>query len=166
MMQYNGSAAPVAQISLAQLRSNPCFRFDFIGVSLGCNSTDAPCDFNIAGIQWNGVSDVRQANKTMKIAACSDPANCTLGHQVLDSAAALQFTNLTALNITLTVAGQPQTWWADDLQISWTDNGCAAASCRAQVPNNIMFTPKSSTLVGRARGFLRWAARRRASGQI
>ncbi|KAK3345878.1 hypothetical protein B0T25DRAFT_437467, partial [Lasiosphaeria hispida] len=131
MVQYNTSSAAIAQIGLAQLRENPCFRFDLLGVGLGCNSTDLPCVFGITGLQWNGSEEVVQANRTFEIAACLDTANCTLSHQVLDSAAASTFSNLTSINITLTVANQPQTWWADDLQVAWTDNDCNAATCRS-----------------------------------
>ncbi|KAM7202976.1 hypothetical protein V8F20_004223, partial [Naviculisporaceae sp. PSN 640] len=133
MLEYSTSAGPVAQIGLNDL-SNECFRFNFLGLSLGCNSTGASCDFTIAGLQWNGTHDVVEANKTVQVEPCTGPADCTLLHQLLDSAAASQFTNLTALNISLTVDGKPQTWWADDLSIAWTDDSCKAASCRALVP--------------------------------
>lgn len=161
MVQYDGASKNVAQIGLAQLRNNPCFRFDFLGVSLGCNSTAEPCVFNVKGIQWNGVRDVIQANKTFVVGACKNTDSCGLSHQILDSAAALPFTNLTAVNITLTVAGKPVTWWADDLQVAWTENDCATAACRALVPNTAS-TPQKPWGVSeevKAKG-LRWSIRR------
>ncbi|KAK3319867.1 hypothetical protein B0T19DRAFT_433219 [Cercophora scortea] len=160
LVQYNASLEPIAQIGLAELRTNPCFRFAFLGISLGCNSTTEPCVFNVAGLQWDGVDEVAQGLRTFEVAACSTPANCTLSHQILDSAAQLQFANLTAINITLTVAGQPQTWWGDDLQFAWADNDCIAASCRARVPNTIMFPHNSRTFAKTAKSLLRWAVRR------
>ena len=159
LVQYNASLGSTAQIGVAQLQSNPCFRFDFLGFSLGCNSTVDPCIFDITGLQWNGVTNVPQANTTFQVAPCAETSNCALSHQILNSAAALPFTNLTAINITLTVAGQPQTWWADDLQIAWTDSSCGAAACRAQVPNTIMIARRPLSLASRAKGLLRWAIR-------
>ena len=159
MTQYNSSVSATAQMGLAQLRGNPCFRFDFLGISLGCNSTDQPCVFNVEGLQWNGVDEVVQANRTLEVAACPDSSNCTLSHQILDSAAVLTFSNLTSINVTLTVAGQPQIWWGDDLQIAWTDNDCAAAACRARVPNTIMFPNNLQSTRSKAKSLLRWATR-------
>ncbi|KAL0467480.1 hypothetical protein QR685DRAFT_360679 [Neurospora intermedia] len=161
MLQYDGASKNVAHIGLAQLRNNPCFHFDFLGVSLGCNSTVEPCVFNVKGIQWNGVHDVIQANKTLVVGACKNIDSCVLRHQILDSAAALQFTNLTAVNITMTVAGQPVTWWADDFQVAWTENDCSTAACRALVPNTAS-TPQKPWGVSeeaKAKG-LRWSIRR------
>lgn len=161
MVQYDGASKNVAQIGLAQLRNNPCFRFDFLGVSLGCNSTVEPCVFNVKGIQWNGVHDVIQANKTFVVGACKNINSCVLRHQILDSATALQFTNLTAVNITLTVAGKPVTWWADDFQVAWTENDCTTAACRALVPNTAS-TPQKPWGVSeevKAKN-LRWSIRR------
>lgn len=159
MTEYNTTIEPTAQIGLAQLQDNPCFRFDFLGISLGCDSTDQPCVFDITGLQWNGVDNIVQSNRTLEVAACPDNSNCSLSHQLLDSAAALTFSNLTAINITLTVGGQPRTWWGDDLQIAWTDNDCAAAACRSRVPNSIMFPHNFRGVGSEAKRFLRWATR-------
>ncbi|KAK1753727.1 hypothetical protein QBC47DRAFT_47378 [Echria macrotheca] len=162
MTQYNTSVSPTAQIGLAQLQDNSCFRFNFLGISLGCDSTDQSCVFDITGLQWNGDDNVVQSNRTLEIAACPDGSNCTLSHQILDSAAAMTFSNLTAINITLTVGGQPRNWWGDDLQIAWSDNSCAAATCRSRVPNTIMIPRKSAPVDARAKRLLGWAARRQS----
>jgi len=161
MVQYNTSVSPTAQIGLAALRENPCLRFDFLGMGLGCNSTELPCIFDIRGLQWNGVDEVLQANHSFELSACPDSGNCTLRHQLLNSAAAITFTNLTAINITLTVGGQPQTWWGDDLQIAWTDNDCTSAACRAQVPNTIMRFGR-----GKYKSSFRWSPRRRHAHRL
>lgn len=160
MIQYNASTSPTGQIGLAALRENPCMRFNFIGIGLGCNSTDLPCVFDVRGLQWNGVDEVLQANRTFEISACPGNGNCTLRHQLLDSASAITFTNLTAINITLTVGGEPRTWWGDDLQIAWTDNDCTTSTCRARVPDTIM---RVSTR--KAKNLFRWSSRRRHTGR-
>ncbi|KAK0736650.1 hypothetical protein B0T21DRAFT_367310 [Apiosordaria backusii] len=159
LIQHNSSVSPVAEFGLAQLRSNPCFQFSFLGVSLGCDSTNDPCVFNITGLRWNGTDDVVEARHTFEVAACSKKTDCSLSHQILNSAAELPFSNLTSLNISLTVAGKPETWWADDLQIAWADNDCTAAACRSLVPNTIMIPHKPQTFTTRAKRLLRWAVR-------
>ncbi|KAK4195439.1 hypothetical protein QBC40DRAFT_316070 [Triangularia verruculosa] len=160
LIQHNSSVSPVAEFGLAQLRSNPCFHFSFSGVSLGCGSTTDPCVFNITGLRWNGTDNVVEAQHTFEVAACSKDTDCSLSHQILDSAAELPFSNLTSLNISLTVAGKPETWWADNLQIAWADNDCTAAACRSLVPNTIMIPHMSRTFSSRAKRLLRWAVRR------
>ncbi|KAK4209105.1 hypothetical protein QBC37DRAFT_295267, partial [Rhypophila decipiens] len=156
MIAYSASSAPIAQINLADQGSNACFSFDFLGISLGCNATGADCNFAITGVQWNGTHEIAQASKTMQIAGCTETSNCTMLHQSLDSAAASQFTNLTALNISLTVDGQPQAWWADDMSVAWTDNTCEGTSCGAVVP------PVQIMVLNSRRAFskrvLRWMA--------
>ncbi|KAK4653420.1 hypothetical protein QC762_507130 [Podospora pseudocomata] len=159
LIQHNSSVSPVAEFGLAELRSNPCFHFSFLGVSLGCDSTSDPCVFNMTGLRWNGTDDVVEARHTFEVAACSKKTDCSLSHQVLDSAAALPFSNLTSLNISLSVAGKPETWWADDLQIAWADNDCTVAACRSRVPNTIMIPRISQPFASRAKRLLRWAVR-------
>lgn len=132
MLKHSPSSS-VAQIGLGQLRKNQCFRFGFRGISLGCNSLDAPCVFRIAGLRWNGTRDVIQGTATLKIEACREASNCVLSRRVLDSVNVLPLTNLTAINIKLVTAGEPQTWWADDLHLAWTDNSSSDSTCRTTV---------------------------------
>jgi hypothetical protein len=148
-----------ARIDLDPLRDNSCFRFDFHGISLGCNSTDQPCLFEIVSIQWDGKTDVVQGTQTLTVEACPQQANCSLSAQTVEASAAASFTNLTAINITATSADEPVTFWADDLQLSWTNNTCGAATCRSKVPNTIMKQSSLSSTVSKTKGFLRWAGR-------
>ncbi|KAK4223089.1 hypothetical protein QBC38DRAFT_373861 [Podospora fimiseda] len=133
LVQYDPSVSQTAIIGLAKLRSSPCFRFSFLGISLGCNSTTVPCNFNITGLNWDGTSEVVESHHEFDIAPCRKTSGCTLSHQILNSAAALPFGNLTSITI-----NHEGTWWADDLQIAWTENDCDSAACRAAVPNTIM----------------------------
>ncbi|KAL1837785.1 hypothetical protein VTJ49DRAFT_3395 [Mycothermus thermophilus] len=146
-----------AQIGLGHLREDPCFRFDFQGISLGCDSRDKPCTFEVSGLEWDGAEDVLRSQTTLEVAACPGPSRCALGHHALDAPVAPRFGNLTAINITL-VAPDARVWWADDLRIAWTNDDCAAAACRAKVSGP--GTPRSfASLVGEAKQFLRWAVR-------
>jgi hypothetical protein len=156
MVQHDCSS--VAQFGLGQWRETECFRFDFQGINVGCDSADAPCVFEVTGLQWNGVEDVVQANATFKAPACPKPPSCALHHHVVDSAVSSSFTNLTAINITLVGPRASQAWWADDVQIAWTNNDCTAATCRARLPNTM--PPRShGSFAGSAKGLLRWAIR-------
>jgi hypothetical protein len=155
MLQHHASSP--AQISLGPLRDNACFRFDFQGLSLGCDSSDQACTFEITGLDWDGEKDFVRSQTTFEVSACRTAAPCALEHRVLDRSVARQFTNLTAINITLTTT-DAQHWWADDVQVAWTDNECAAAACRAKVPlRGVGWSLKS--MVTEAKEFLRWALR-------
>lgn len=151
-----GDASFVAQIGLAQLRDNPCFRFDFEGIGLGCNSAHAPCLFEVSGLQWNGVEDVVQESTQFEVQACPEPSNCKLRHLSIFGAA---YTNLTAVNITLGQPSETKTWWIDDLRIAWTDDDCAAAVCRSRIPNTVMTPHPRGSMAGKAKRLLRWAVR-------
>lgn len=159
LVHFNSSESSTAQIGLAQLRENSCFRFNFLGFGFGCLSANESCVFDVKGLQWNGVEETVQASRTIEITGCSGTSNCSLSHQVLDSAAAVTFANLTSINITLTVAGQAQDWWGDDLQIAWTDNTCSTATCRSQEPNTIMRAKTPGFGHVKARRPFRWSAR-------
>ena len=158
MVQHDGSVTSPAQIGNGPLTSNPCFRFDFRGASLGCNSTDLACVFNFTGLSWDGSSEVVQASKIIDVPACTEDTDCILTARTLDASDG--FVNLTAINVTLTVGGETQAWWADDLDFAWTDGSCFAGLCRSRVPNTIMMqTTPFSRAMRRATHVLRWAAR-------
>jgi hypothetical protein len=157
LLQHDSSSA--AQIGVSHLRNNACFRFDFHGIRLGCDSVYGSCIFQLTGLQWNGVEDVIQGHTLFTIAACSDSFDCTLSYQLLDSLAGPSFTNLTAINITLGGPSDTPTWWMDDLQIAWTDNRCVTAACRARVPNTVVTPEARGSFAETASRFLRWAVR-------
>ncbi|KAL2135247.1 hypothetical protein VTI74DRAFT_9232 [Chaetomium olivicolor] len=159
MLEYTSSSSISAEIDLGELRGNPCFRFNFEGISLGCDSIELPCVFEVTGLQWNGVENVVQGTKTFELAACDEPTHCALSLLAPDSATAPLFSNLTAINITLSQPSDTQTWWADDLRVSWTEDDCTSAACRAEVPDMAQVARPARSLSGRAKGFLRWAVR-------
>jgi hypothetical protein len=156
-VQHNFSSA--AKIGFAHLRDSSCFRFDFHGISLGCDSVDVPCIFHVTGLQWNGIEDAVQGDTTIEIAACPEPANCALSRQVLATEVIPLFVNLTAINITLAASSETQIWWADDLQVAWTDADCTIAACRTPVTDNVMVSRPHGSFAGKAKGLLRWAVR-------
>jgi hypothetical protein len=94
--------------------------------------------FNVTGLQWNGTADVAIGTKIFNVPACNETADCTLSQQIIDSIAGPLFTNLTAINMTAMSDGELQTWWADDIQLGWTDRSCDTAVCRSKVRNTAM----------------------------
>lgn len=122
-----------AKISVGDLQTSACFRFDFTSIRAGCASKKANCVFNITGLSWDDDSqtEVTVGSQISSMQACSRQKNCKLGSIVADARAGLY--NLTSLLIEVTAHSQPQKWWADDVSITWTDTSCDAAVCRSDV---------------------------------
>ena len=154
MLQASSSSP--GKIGLGHLRENLCFRFDFQGISLGCDSKDAPCDFDVTTLRWDGVEDEVLETTAIQIPSCPDPSNCLLHHL---STFGPKFTNLTAIKITLASSGASKVWWADDFRIAWTDDDCSAATCRSQVPNTVVDRRQVRSLAAQTKRLLRWAVR-------
>lgn len=129
----DAESAQLAKISVGDLQTSPCFRFDFNGIRAGCASKKANCIFNITGLSWDddAQTELTVGSQISSMRACSRQKNCELGSLVVDAAAGLY--NLTSLLIEVTAHSQPQKWWADDMAITWTDTSCDAAICRSNV---------------------------------
>lgn len=138
----------VAEISVGALRVKPCFRFDFTSLRVGCASTGASCEFNVTGLTWDFdiQAMVTVASHSFSTRACSAQKECKLGSITADASTGL--TNLTSVLIDVTAGGQPQTWWADDLTLTWTDSSCESAVCRSGVRD---FVPKRGRRHGQTR---------------
>jgi len=155
MLQYNqalfnnGTPNGIATIGVGNQVSNSCFRFNFRSMKLGCNSTDLPCQFNITGLRNTG-SDAQDTPvywNVFNVTACPAKANCSLTPVDGDPTA---FSDLTSMTIQLTIGnGLNGTWWGDDLQLSWTNNGCEEANCRSKVPNTILKRRRGVGSLGR-----------------
>ncbi|KAK2610293.1 hypothetical protein N8I77_003739 [Diaporthe amygdali] len=122
-----------AKMGVGNLQANPCFRFDFAGLRVGCASKKAKCMFNITGLSWDDDSQTEMTvgSQMSSTRACARQMNCKLGSLVADATAGLS--NLTSLLIDVTANDQPQKWWADDMAVTWTDTSCEAAICRSGV---------------------------------
>lgn len=129
----------VAEIGVGNLSYNPCFRFDFTSLRVGCASREASCRFNITGFTLDSDSQttVPVASHTFNTQACDEQEGCNLESITADGSTGL--TNLTSILIDVTAGGVPQTWWADDLTVTWTDASCEAAACRSGIRD---FVPK------------------------
>lgn len=141
MIEYSTTSSKTSQaaeIGVGSLQSDPCFRFDFTSFRVGCGSIDASCDFNVTGLAWDSEkqTQVTVASHTFRTRACSAQKDCRLGLIAADEAYSL--TNLTSLLIDVTAGGQKQTWWADDLVLSWTESSCESAVCRSRVRDTVL----------------------------
>jgi hypothetical protein len=155
----NNPMAGFAQFGVGSLTENPCFRFDFQGISVGCIGQDLVCTVTVTGVQWNGTSNVDAGTKVWRISTCSQAQGCSLSEQIIDSDAGVGFTDLTAVKITAEVDDNPTSFAADDVQIGWTDTSCEAAVCRSKVRNSIMGWKRPSSPIARVRRVLRSAGR-------
>lgn len=151
MIEYATSTKidEVAEIGVGDLAYNPCFRFDFTSLRVGCASTEASCKFNITGVTFDSDSQmaVPVASHTFNTQACNEQKGCNLRSIIADGSAGL--TNLTSILIDVTAGGVPQTWWADDLTVTWTDASCEAAACRSGIRD---FVPRRGRRYGQNRG--------------
>jgi len=148
MLQYdqavfpNGTLDGIAQIGLGAQRDNPCLHFNLLSFDLGCNSTNATCQFNITGLRNLGDAriDTPVVSNVFNVSACSSQRNCSLTRVAVNSTA---YSDLTSLNIQLTVGNfTTRTWWADDLRLGWTNNTCDRANCRSRVRNVVKLARK------------------------
>lgn len=145
MLQWTPAALPngsvtdsIAEITVGPRKADSCMRFNFLGLSLGCNSTGPSCIFNITGARTpaDGVSpDVDIVSNLWNLTACLAPSNCSLVPIVANPGA---FSDLTSIRIQLTTGNSTgATWWGDDLLLGWTNNSCAAGKCRSNVRNSV-----------------------------
>ncbi|KAI0150780.1 hypothetical protein GGR57DRAFT_471578 [Xylariaceae sp. FL1272] len=123
-----------ASIDVGPQRFGHCFAFDFHGVSLGCDSTDAPCAFTFTGLSFNPITHVQTevVSMNVNIPACSQTGECALTPVNVSN-----FNGVTAVHVTLKVNDEDETWWADDLVFGWSDDDCDIGACRALIPNTV-----------------------------
>ncbi len=125
-------AGDTAEISVGPNERSPCFRFNFYGASLGCaaEGVEQWCEFEFSAYTYNETSGSEASlswSETKRVPACPNfpQGPCPLTPVQLDG-----YNNLASILISVRVGLELRAWWADDLQIGWTDNTCEAASCR------------------------------------
>ncbi|KAI1763683.1 hypothetical protein GGR53DRAFT_357279 [Hypoxylon sp. FL1150] len=123
-----------ATISVGPQTSSVCFPFNLYSFSLGCDSRDAPCVFNITGLRFDHQSqqETEVAWETAEVEACTKEIGCKLVPVKLTG-----FEKLTSFRITLKVNDKVRMWWADDLALGWSDNQCEKAVCRSKVRDSV-----------------------------
>lgn len=160
------SAGP-GYFGVGSLTDNPCFRFDFQQISLGCIGKGDECTVAVTGVQWNGMKNVDAGTRVWTVSACDQgDTGCELTEQFIDTDVSVAFNNLTAVKITARVDGILTPWVADDLRMTWTDNSCEAAVCRSKVRNSIMGWKRPASPMDKVRRFLRSAVRPAGAAEI
>lgn len=149
------SSTEAAHVGFGPLTANPCFRFDFQGLRIGCEGTEERCKVMVTGIRHDGSGDVAAGSASLEVAPCSKADSCSLSTLFIGGYGGTHFTNLTAINITAEVNGEARRFWTDDISMTWTNNSCDASLCRSKVRNSI--TDKRSSLSSVLRRLLRFA---------
>ncbi|KAL3961017.1 hypothetical protein ACCO45_006134 [Purpureocillium lilacinum] len=126
--------ADVAEIGVGPNSASPCFRFDFLGASLGCaaQGNEKWCEFEISAYTFNEGSFSEQSiawSETKRVPACPTfpSSSCALTPVEFEG-----YTNITSVLISLHVGLDLRAWWGDDFKFGWSDNSCEAASCRGR----------------------------------
>lgn len=105
-----------------------CFGFGARGVSLGCDSTDAPCDWQITGVRRSATGiDEEVVTQRASTSPCPTGNGCDLTELILLD----RFRDLVKLRINVTVDGEAADWYADNFVLEWADKSCTAAICRS-----------------------------------
>jgi hypothetical protein len=126
--------ADTAEIGVGPNFLNPCHRFDLYKMHLGC-ATEKPedwCEFEVSAythVEGSLHEESKAWRETKRVPGC---ANFSQGNCPLAPVEFVGFTNMTSVLITLHVGLELRVWWADDMQVGWTDNSCEASMCRAQ----------------------------------
>ena len=154
-----GPLGDAARVGVGMLVHNPCFRFDFQGLRVGCEGSEERCTVTLTGLRWNGTHEAATGSTSLDVRPCSHGEDCLLSSQIIRSVEGILFTNLTSVSITANVDGEARRLWADDLQMAWTESSCDAAACRSKVRNSIMGRSPLSAALSGARRFLRFGAR-------
>ncbi len=138
----SGSPAGAAEIKIA----DGCSRFNLISWKLGCNSTEAPCRFNVTGMREAGGQEIPVKSKVFVIPPCAKHSGNTLTPVAFDGE---NFSNLSSFSVQLQVgASLAVSWWSDDLRIARLYGGlprCAAKN-NDRSSNRATATPKSSRM--------------------
>jgi collagen type III alpha len=133
MAQPPVGSQDTAQIGLGDKTRDPCFRWNFYGFNIGCDSHPAEvfCEFIVSGYQYSSLYgfEVRVVSQTVWVPTCSGTNGCGLSYQTLSN-----FDNLTSILVSTLVNGEPRVWWMDDMRMGWTNNSCEAAFDRQNAP--------------------------------
>ena len=98
---------------------------DAYSMYLGCNNTGPyDCAIAIDGFTYSSTAQttVLTATQTVTQPACPGLVGCHLTQIELTSA----FRSLAGIQIVATVAGDPVTWYMDNVSLGWSNNTCAA----------------------------------------
>lgn len=127
----------VAEIGVGPNFSNPCYKLDFFGASLGCaaEGVEGWCEFEVSAFTHNSDSSTETSmawSEIKRVPACPTfpSGTCKLTPVEFDG-----YTNVTSIIIRLRVGLELRVWWGDDFKFGWSDNSCEASRCRTDAAN-------------------------------
>ena len=134
----NNTANAIAKIDAA----NSCSRFNLVSWKLGCDSTEAPCRFNIIGFRLAGGEEVMVGSKVFVVPQAAKASGNALHPVVLGMD---DFSNLSSFTIQLESDGSnsnshDQSWWSDDLSVARVCSGtplCATVETADNGPEDV-----------------------------
>jgi hypothetical protein len=153
---HSTGCSDTAEIGVGPNSANPCFRFNLYSANLGCAAQAAEqwCEFEVSAYTYNQAASSEMSvawSEVKRVPACPSFPNapCSLSPVIFDG-----YHNITSVLIRAHVGLDLRTWWADDLQVGWTDNSCEASQCRqAGQPQKAKREAVESAL---QRGVWRW----------
>ncbi|KAH7129344.1 hypothetical protein B0J13DRAFT_645224 [Dactylonectria estremocensis] len=133
----SSGSSDVAEIGMGPHSPSPCFRFDFFGASLGCETqgNEEWCEYEISAYRYNDTSSSEESiawSEIKQVPACSTFLE---GGYQLTPIELEGYKDLSSVLITLRVGLELRTWWGDDFRVGWTDNSCVAEACRSNSPH-------------------------------
>ncbi|KAH6886456.1 hypothetical protein B0T10DRAFT_491236 [Thelonectria olida] len=153
---FSGSG-DVAEIGVGPHASSPCFRFDFFGASLGCETqgNEEWCEFEISAYRYNDDLSGEESiawSEVKQVLAC--PTFFEGGYE-LTPIELEGYNDLSSVLITVRVGLELRTWWGDDFRVGWTDNSCIASACRSDVPSTRV--KRETVASALRRGLYKWS---------
>lgn len=139
MLQFTPSGDSVttqqARFGNSADRTTDCFSFDFFGANIACNSQKSDCIFTFTGMTIDAKSQGERQliSQTVQVPACQQAKDCKLQHVSVSG-----FKGLSSVLVDAKADVEKPTWWADDLELGWSDNACKKAKCRSQVRDTIL----------------------------
>ena len=119
MLRFDQIGNRAARIGMEE----SCYRFNLVSWSLGCDSIDTPCRFNITGLRSSGSEDVVSGSKVIVIPQASKASGNKLQPTVFGTE---EFSNLSSFTVLLEVDGsRSASWWSDDLSVAPVCNGAS-----------------------------------------
>lgn len=132
-----GGSGDVAEIGMGPHSPSPCFRFDFFGARVGCETegNEEWCEFEISAYRYNDTSSSEESiawSEVKQVPACSTFLE---GGYELTPIELEGYKDLSSVLITVRVGLELRSWWGDDFRVGWTDNSCVAEACRSNSPH-------------------------------
>jgi hypothetical protein len=134
-LPYGAALRPNGLLKSGEIGNGPraalsAYWFDAFNVYAGCDHDGSgDCMLVLTGYAWDPLTreEIPTVNHTVILRPCTGFEGCRLQEIRLPS----DFGSLSGLQIQAFVHDDPKMFFVDDLQLSWSDNSCAAGLVRA-----------------------------------